>query len=77
MRLLQNEGGNAAIEFWPSLAGEPTLLKSVVDADQAAADEYLSGIKRASELAGIPLETQIVFGGSRLGYSCCGRIGSV
>jgi nucleotide-binding universal stress UspA family protein len=55
---------NAASEFWPSLAGEPTLLKSVVDADQAAADEYLSGIKRASELAGIPLETQIVFGGA-------------
>jgi len=53
---------NAAIEFWPSLVGEPALLQSVVDEDQAAADEYLSGIKGTSELAGIPLETQIVFG---------------
>jgi nucleotide-binding universal stress UspA family protein len=53
---------NAAIEFWPSLAGEATSDQSVLDADQAAAEEYLAAIKQAPELASITTETRILFG---------------
>jgi nucleotide-binding universal stress UspA family protein len=53
---------NVAIGFWPSLAGEAAVVQSVLDADQAVADEYLAGIKQAPELADITTETRIVFG---------------
>jgi nucleotide-binding universal stress UspA family protein len=33
---------NAASEGWPSLAGEPTLLKSVVDADKDGSSHYFT-----------------------------------
>jgi nucleotide-binding universal stress UspA family protein len=53
---------NVAIGFLSSLVGEAPVVQSVIDADQAAADEYLAGIKQAPELAGITTETRIVFG---------------
>lgn len=53
---------NVAIGFLPSLVGEAAVVQSVIDADQAAADGYLAGIKQAPELADITTETRIVFG---------------
>jgi len=53
---------NVAIGFWPSLAGEAPVVHSVLDADQAAAEEYLAGIKQSPELEGITTETRILFG---------------
>jgi len=53
---------NVATAFWPSIATEAPVVHSALDADQAAADEYLAGIKQAPELAGITTETRILFG---------------
>ena len=53
---------NIAIGIWPSLAGYATDVPSALDAGQAAADEYLAGIKQAPELAGIPTETRTLSG---------------
>ncbi len=53
---------NVAFGFLPSLVGEAPVVQSVLDADQAAAEEYLAGIKQVPELADIITETRIVFG---------------
>jgi len=53
---------NAAIEFWPSFVGETTVVQSMLDADQVAADEYLASIKQSPELVGIVTETRTLFG---------------
>jgi nucleotide-binding universal stress UspA family protein len=53
---------NAAIGFLTSLVGEAAVVQSVLDADQAAAEAYLAGIKQAPELAGITTETRVLFG---------------
>ncbi len=53
---------NVAIGFLPSLVGEATVVQSVLDAGQAAAEEYLAGIKQAPELVDITTETRILFG---------------
>jgi nucleotide-binding universal stress UspA family protein len=53
---------NVVIGFWPSLAGDATGVPSALEADQAAADEYLAAIKQAPELAAITTETRIVSG---------------
>jgi nucleotide-binding universal stress UspA family protein len=53
---------NVAIGFLPSLAGEATLVQSVLDAGRVAAEEYLAGIKQAPELVDITTETRILFG---------------
>jgi nucleotide-binding universal stress UspA family protein len=53
---------NVAFGVLPSLVGEAPVVQSVLDADQAAAEEYLAAIKQAPELAGITTDTTVVSG---------------
>ena len=53
---------NVAIGFLSSLVGEAPVVQSALEADQAAAEAYLAGIKQVPELAGITTETRVVSG---------------
>ena len=70
MRLARACGGSitllrvvsAAVDFWPSVAGNPALAQEVVDSELAAAVAYLAAIKDSPEFNGITTETIAVFG---------------
>jgi nucleotide-binding universal stress UspA family protein len=71
-RLARASGGSVvlvrvvstATEFWPSLhlSLPATLAQTVIDADLAEAERYLSEVSKAPDLESIPTETVVLLG---------------
>ena len=55
---------STATEFWPylNLSPQPTLAQTVIDADLAEAEEYLSALTKAPDLDGLPTDTVVLRG---------------